>query len=66
MSQQAAEQILETLRLSLRNEMNDIADHMAGGGCTDFNEYTSCAGKIAGLAYAERELLDLDERLYGK
>jgi hypothetical protein len=43
--------------------MNDMADHIAGGGCADFSEYKRCCGVIEGLARAERELLDLTKQI---
>lgn len=42
--------------------MNYYADLLAGGAATDFAEYKHHVGIIAGLALAERELLDLIER----
>ena len=39
--------------------MNDLADHIAGGACTTFEEYKKLCGIIEGLAIAKRELLDL-------
>ena len=39
--------------------MNEIADHSSGGGCKDFADYQKCCGIIQGLAWAERDLLDL-------
>ena len=44
-------------------QMNEMSDHIAGGGCNDFNEYQHCTGIIKGLAVAERELLDLNSRI---
>lgn len=43
--------------------MNEISDHMSTGGCSNIEEYQRCVGTIQGLAYAERLLLDLDERM---
>ena len=51
----------EELRKRIRIDMNDLADYMASGGCKDFLEYKHTAGKIEGLAVAERHLLDLIE-----
>lgn len=39
--------------------MNYYADQLAGGAAKDFAEYKHQTGIIAGLALAERELLDL-------
>jgi hypothetical protein len=43
--------------------MNEVSDHMAIGGCKDMDEYSRNVGIIQGLAFAERTLLDLDERI---
>jgi len=42
--------------------MNSIADHMSGGACKDYADYTKCCGIIQGLAQAEREILDAKAR----
>jgi hypothetical protein len=55
------EQFKERLRLDIRDKMNNMADHVAGGGCVDWSEYKYNVGKIAGWAEAERSLLDLYE-----
>jgi len=60
---QAADSLLESLRKKLRDEMNAITDHLAGGGCPDIETYRHLTGKIEGIAYSEMELLALDERL---
>lgn len=59
MSQASNENILQHLHKSIRQQMNEMADHIAGGGCADFNEYKRCCGVIEGLARTERDLLDL-------
>lgn len=61
--QPVSDNLAEHLRKSLRQQMNDLADHIAGGGCVDFNEYKRCCGVIEGLARAERELLDLTRQI---
>lgn len=63
MSEKATNNLLSTLQVEYRREMNDVTDHMATGGCEDFAAYQYCVGVIAGLANAERALLDLNERL---
>ena len=57
------EKILEHLRSKMREMMNERADHVAGGACTDYSDYKHITGVIEGLALAEREILDLAERL---
>ena len=61
--QTVSDNLADYLRKSLRQQMNDLADHIAGGGCIDFNEYKRCCGVIEGLARAERELLDLTQQI---
>jgi len=43
--------------------MNDMSDHLSGGAWKGFSDYMKCCGVIEGLALAERELLDLKQRL---
>jgi hypothetical protein len=57
------EGFLEYLRKRIREMMNVHADHVATGGVADWSEYRHQIGIIEGLAKAERELLDLEERL---
>jgi len=54
---------LSYLRQQLRLIMNETSDHLSTGACKDYSEYTRCCGVIEGLALAERELLDLQERI---
>tara|TARA_R100001594_G_scaffold149895_1_gene209096 strand:- start:1104 stop:1304 length:201 start_codon:yes stop_codon:yes gene_type:complete len=65
MSDKLAVNALQVLRDEIRKQMNEMADHISGGGCKDFNEYQHCTGIIKGFAVAERELLDLDKRIEG-
>jgi len=51
------------IRKQLREAMNNLADHIAGGGCATIEEYRHACGKIEGLAIAEREILDIEKRL---
>lgn len=55
--------ILEHLRGKLREMMNERADILASGSCPDWSEYKRLTGVIEGLALAEREILDLADRL---
>lgn len=43
--------------------MNDRADDLAMGAASSFDEYQKMVGVIEGLATAERELLDMMEKL---
>ena len=55
--------MLEFLRSELRKYMNEYADNVATGSCQDFAEYKRLCGVIEGLALAEREILDIKDRL---
>lgn len=54
---------LEYMRNKIREHMNTTADHMASGGCEDFNQYNYCAGMVKAFALIEREILDLEEKV---
>ena len=54
--------IFDYLRSNVRDQMNDISDHMIGGGCKDYSEYAKCCGVIQGLTQSEREILDAKAR----
>jgi len=43
--------------------MNDLTNHLADSSCDNFEDYCRVTGEIAGLARAEYELLELDEKL---
>jgi hypothetical protein len=51
------------LREKIRNDMNNYADDLAGGGCRSFEEYQKLCGVIHGLATAEAHLLALLEKV---
>ena len=55
--------MIDVLRKKLRERMNDLADAISSGRCSDFGEYQKLCGVIEGLAYAERDLLDLKQQL---
>ncbi len=54
--------MMEVIRDKIRGYMNDIADHMAGGGCQSHEEYVRLVGKVEALALIEREIIDLEQR----
>lgn len=54
---------LTYLKSAIRSQMNEIADAMALGTCTSMEQYKQMVGMIEGLAWVEREILDLEERL---
>jgi len=45
--------------------MNELADHLALGSAKDIEEYRKVCGMIEGLAWAEREVIDIEDRLRG-
>ena len=51
------------LRKMLRERMNEVTDNLATGAASNFPDYRHDVGVIEGLAWAERELLDLIERI---
>ena len=59
----ASDNVLEYLRKAMREQRNEYTDHVAGGACKEYSEYTKSCGIIEGLAIAERELLDLQKRI---
>jgi hypothetical protein len=54
--------MMEVIRDKIRGYMNDIADHMAGGGCQNHEEYVRLVGKVEALALIEREIIDWEQR----
>lgn len=56
-------QFAEELRKEFRSRMNDVADALARGEASSFDEYKYMTGEILGLATAERLLIDAAERL---
>ena len=60
---QASNSALETLRKRIREQMDNLSDDIALGGCKTFEDYQKMTGILEGFARAERELLDLSEQL---
>ena len=58
-----SDDVFSLLRKKLRNQMNEIADHLALGSAKDMEEYRKMCGIIEGLAWAEREVIDIEDRL---
>ena len=59
MSNLSENNIFDHLKSVLRTQMNEMADHVSGGGCKTLEDYAKCWGIIEGLAVAERAILDL-------
>ena len=53
----------EAYRKALRDIMNNKTDDLAVGSAQDFADYRHRVGVIEGLALAEREFLDIMERI---
>ena len=58
-----SEDVLSLLKRKIRVQMNEIADHLALGSAQDMEEYRKMCGIIEGLAWAEREIIDIEDRL---
>lgn len=58
-----SDDVLSLLKKKLRDQMNDLADHLAVGAAKDIEEYRKITGMIEGLAWAEREIIDVQARL---
>ena len=58
-----SEDVFSLLKKKIRNQMNDLADHLAVGSAKDMEEYRKITGIIEGLAWAEREVIDLEDKL---
>ena len=43
--------------------MNELADHLAVGSAKDTEEYRKITGIVEGVAWAEREIIDLEDKL---
>lgn len=54
---------LDLLRQKVRTRMNEIADALATGAAQDYSAYMKMVGVIEGLAFAERDILDLIEKI---
>ncbi len=63
MSEVFSNNALQVLRENIRTMMNDVSDHISTGSCKTFDEYSKCCGIIEGLAMAEREILDINQRI---
>jgi len=52
---------LDVIKKKIRQKLNEIADDLATGAAKDFSEYRYFTGLVAGLAWVERDILDLEE-----
>ena len=58
-----SDSVLSLLKKKLRTQMNELADHLAVGAAKDMEEYRKVTGIIEGLAWAEREVIDIEDRI---
>tara|TARA_R100001143_G_scaffold46486_1_gene41532 strand:+ start:795 stop:983 length:189 start_codon:yes stop_codon:yes gene_type:complete len=58
-----SDDVLSLLKKKFRAQMNELADHLALGSAKDIEEYRKVCGMIEGLAWAEREVIDIEDRL---
>tara|TARA_R110000744_G_scaffold165992_1_gene283053 strand:+ start:507 stop:701 length:195 start_codon:yes stop_codon:yes gene_type:complete len=57
------EDVLSLLKNKIRDQMNELADHLAMGGAQNMEEYRKICGTIEGLAWTEREIINIEDRL---
>jgi hypothetical protein len=55
--------VLSLLKKKLRDQMNEIADSVSLGSAKNMEDYRKMCGIIEGLAWAEREIIDIEEKL---
>ena len=58
-----SDDVLSLLKKKLRDQINEIADSVSIGSAQNIEEYRKMCGIIEGLAWAEREILDIEDRL---
>jgi|TARA_R110001583_G_scaffold41804_1_gene132994 hypothetical protein len=58
-----SEDVLSLLKRKIREQMNELADHLAVGAAQNMEEYRRICGTIEGLAWTEREVIDIEDRL---
>ncbi len=57
-----SDDVFSLLRKKLRGQMNEIADLLSLGSAKNMEEYRKMCGIIEGLAWAEREVIDLEDK----
>ena len=55
--------VLSLLKKKLRGQMNEIADSVSLGSAKNMEDYRKMCGIIEGLVWAEREVIDIEDRL---
>ena len=58
-----SEAVLSVLKKKIQVQMSVISDHISSGSSKDIEDYRKMCGMIEGLAWSEREIIDLESRL---
>ena len=58
-----SEDVFSLLKKKIRKQMNELADHLAVGSAKNIEEYRKITGIIEGLAWTEREVIDLEQKM---
>jgi|TARA_R110000787_G_scaffold181575_2_gene293633 hypothetical protein len=57
------EDVLSLLRKRISAQSNLLSGHLSTGSAKDMEEYRTICGKLEGLAWLEREIVDLESKL---
>lgn len=57
------EDVLSLLRKKITTQSDILSDHLSKGSAKDIEEYRTICGKLEGLAWIEREIVDLENKL---
>ena len=60
-----SDDVLLLLKRKIRVQMNEIADALSVGSAKNMEDYRKMCGIIEGLAWAEREIIDVEDKLKG-
>jgi hypothetical protein len=58
-----SDDVLVLLKRKIRVQMNEIADALSVGSAKNMEEYRKMCGIIEGLAWTEREIIDIEDKL---
>ena len=57
------EDVLSLLRKRISAQSDLLSEHLSKGSAKDMEEYRTICGKLEGLAWLEREIMDLESKL---
>ena len=57
------EDVLSLLRKRIAAQSDLLSEHLSKGSAKDIEEYRTICGKLEGLAWLEREIVDLESKL---